>query len=206
MDDVTTQQLDSFNEKGYLVIEDLLTPEEVLYYRDIYEQFLENRIDASRYRSDLGGHVQDDATVTGGQPDSQPAGKERITQIMLISKVFPAILEQPLHKRTEAVARQLLGQDMALDFDMLIDKAPFSATATPWHQDCAYWISMPDTRAASCWVALDDAMIDNGCMWYVEGSHRLSIRKHRPAGKEGGALECDASEEEGTPVEVKAGS
>jgi ectoine hydroxylase-related dioxygenase (phytanoyl-CoA dioxygenase family) len=88
---------------------------------------------------------------------------------------------------------------------MLIDKAPGSATATPWHQDCAYWISMPDRRAASCWVALDDAIVDNGCMWYIAGSHLLPIRSHWPAGK-GGALQCAAEEEEATPIEITAGS
>lgn len=193
---INDSQVSSFHEKGYLVITDILTPEEIIFYRDIYEAFLTNRVDASRYRSDLGAHAG----------DQKPAGAERITQIMLVSRLMPEILDQPLHKKTEDIARQLLGEDMALDFDMLIDKAPHSATATPWHQDCAYWITMPDTRAASCWVALDDAVIDNGCMWYVEGSHKLPIRNHRAAGKGGGALECDATEEEGVAIEIKAGS
>ena len=89
---------------------------------------------------------------------------------------------------------------------MLIDKAPGTRTPTPWHQDCAYWIDLPDRRAASCWIALDDATVDNGCMWFVPGSHRRPMRPHRSAGRGGGALECDASEAEGTPVPLAAGS
>jgi ectoine hydroxylase-related dioxygenase (phytanoyl-CoA dioxygenase family) len=192
---ISPAQKHFFDRNGYLVMENILTPEEVAYYRDIYQRFLDNDIDTSRYRSDLGART-----------DEAPApGKERITQIMLASRLLPALLDQPLHRITGAIARELLGDDMALDFDMLIDKAPRSSAATPWHQDCAYWISMPDTRAASCWVALDDAVIDNGCMWYVAGSHLLPVRTHRPVGK-GGALQCTASEEEGTAVEIKAGS
>ena len=76
---------------------------------------------------------------------------------------------------------------------MLIDKAPYHDFPTPWHQDCAYWIDMPDKRAVSCWVALDDVDVDNGCMWFVPTSHLLPIRPHRPAGKGGGALECDGN-------------
>jgi ectoine hydroxylase-related dioxygenase (phytanoyl-CoA dioxygenase family) len=193
---ITSADVDFFEQKGYLVIENMLTPEEVQYYRELYERFLSNQIDASRYRSDLG------AGAAGGPP---PSGKERITQIMLISRLHPEVLDKGLHRKTTLIARQLLGEDMDLDFDMLIDKAPHSATATPWHQDCAYWITMPDTRAVSCWVALDDAEMDNGCMWYVEGSHRLPVRRHWKVG-EGGALQCEASEQEGTPVEIKAGS
>ncbi|HEY4155604.1 MAG TPA: phytanoyl-CoA dioxygenase family protein [Puia sp.] len=197
MDIVDAEQKDFFRENGYLVIENILTEEEILFYRNIYEEFLSNRIDASRYRSDLGAHAGEDAKAPRG---------ERITQIMLVSRLMPSILDLPLHHKTAAIAKQLLGEDMELDFDMLIDKPPNSATATPWHQDCAYWISMPDTRAASCWTALDDATKENGGMWYVAGSHHLPVRSHRPAGKGGGALECDATEAEATAVEIKAGS
>jgi len=64
---------------------------------------------------------------------------------------------------------------------------------------------MPDTRAASCWIALDETIVDNGCMWYVPGSHKLPIRAHVPAGKGGGALQCMADESEGVPVELHPG-
>ena len=192
---LSASQINFFNENGFLVIENILTPQEITHYREIYEQFLSNEIDASRYRSDLGAHAKDDSAVEE---------KERITQIMLASRLLPSLLEQPLHKKTLAIAKQLLGSDMELDFDMLIDKAPYSATVTPWHQDCSYWIALPDTRAASCWTALDDATMDNGCMWYVPGSHKLPLRPHRPAGK-GGALQCDATEEEAVAIEIKAG-
>lgn len=194
---ITAEQELFFKQNGYLVIEDILNAEEISFYRNIYEDFLSNNIDASKYRSDLGAHVND---------GNEERKVERITQIMLVSRLLPSILEKPLHQKTLSIAKQLLGNDMALDFDMLIDKSPHSATATPWHQDCAYWITMPDTRAASCWTALDDAIIDNGTMWYVPGSHLLPIRPHRQAGKGGGALECDAREEEAVAVEVKAGS
>jgi len=210
-------QIKFFNDNGYLVIGNILNPEQIAWYRDLYEQFLTNQIDASRYRSDLGAHAPASnpvspaaattpANTIAANQTPPAARKENITQIMLLSKLYPVILDQPLHQATANIARQLLGEDMDLDFDMLIDKAPYSNTNTPWHQDCSYWITMPDTRAASCWVALDDAIIDNGCMWYVSGSHLLPVRTHRPAGKGGGALECDCSEEEATPIEITAGS
>lgn len=190
------EQIRLFEEQGFLVIENMLTPDEITYYRTVYERFLNDEVEAGKFRSDLGGFVEDGAS---------PA-RERITQIMLPGRLLPEIADQPMHHKALALSQQLLGEDMALDFDMLIDKAPFTNTPTPWHQDCSYWIAMPDKRAASCWVALDDCDEDNGCMWYVPGSHLLPVREHRPAGKGGGALECDASEAEGVPVPLKAGS
>lgn len=194
--DIAHEQRQFFNDNGYLVIANLLNQEELAYYHKIYEDFLQNKVDALRYRSDLGGH-------TGDKPSA--AAAERITQIMLPSRVLPELLEGVLHKKTLSVAQQLLGHDMALDFDMLIDKAPFTNTPTPWHQDCAYWTSLPDTRAVSCWVSLDAAVKDNGCMWYVPKSHKLPMRAHHPAGKGGGALECKGGEEEAIAVELQPG-
>ena len=187
-------EIEKFEKEGYLVIKNLLTADEIDLYRHYYESFLEDNGPNRKYRSDLGGHVEQ----TGEK-------KELITQIMIPSRQRPELLDLGLHIKSLTIAKQLLGDDMALDFDMLIDKAPHTNTITPWHQDRAYWITMPDLRAVSCWVALDKAIVDNGCMWYAPGSHLLPVRPHFPAGKGGGALYCEASEEEGVAVEIEAG-
>src|SRR5262245_22522305 len=163
-------------------------------YRDLYDRFLRGEIDAGRNRSDL----------TGG-PGPGESGVENITQIMWPSDFWPPLLGSPYYRRALAIARQLLGGEIALDFDMMIDKAPHTGAPTPWHQDAAYWLEMPDRRAASCWLALDDATVDNGCMWFVPGSHLQPVRKHRQP-RPGGALECDASEDEGVAVPLLPGS
>ncbi|WP_331769152.1 phytanoyl-CoA dioxygenase family protein (plasmid) [Embleya sp. NBC_00888] len=69
-------------------------------------------------------------------------------------------------------------------------------------------MDLPDRRAASFWVALDEAVVDNGCMWYVKGSHQGGLRPHRPAGVGGGALCCDGTEDEpgATPLPLAPGS
>jgi len=190
-------QLNFFNQQGYLLVENLLTQQEVEEYRNVYEDFLSNKIDSANYRADLAGQADDSGKKTK---------VERITQIMIPSRLFPVLLNKPLHQRSLALARQLLGEDLELDFDMLIDKAPFTNAPTPWHQDCAYWISMPDTRAVSCWVALDEAIKENGCMWYIPKSHLLPVRPHVPSAKGGGALMCEASEDEAVAIEIKSGS
>lgn len=193
---ISKEQQEFFNQNGFLLIESLLTESEVELYRALYQDFLSNKIDMSEYRSDLGGHVENKPADT----------KELITQIMVPSRVVPSLLNLPLHQKSLSIVKQLLGDDLEVDFDMLIDKAPHTNTPTPWHQDRAYWITMPDDRAASCWVALDNAVIDNGCMWYVPGSHKLPVRAHSPAGKGGGALQCEADESEGVAIEIKPGS
>ncbi len=127
---VTQQEKLFFTEEGFLVIEPLLTKEEVQFYSEIYNDFLNNKFDVAELRSDLSG-ANDQST-------------ELITQIMLPSKVYPNLLNQPMHKKASEIAKFLMGDDMVLDFDMLINKPPNSNKETPWHQDAAYWIDLPD--------------------------------------------------------------
>lgn len=188
----TQQQISFFTEHGYLILENIISNNDVLEYKNIYDRFLDGQIDTGNNRSDLGAGL-------GSQ-------KENITQIMWPSDFMPDLLAMPYHVKTLAIAKEILGHDIEMDFDMLINKAPFTNTPTPWHQDAAYWINMPDRRAFSCWLALDEATKDNGCMWYVPGSHLKELRPHRFAGKEGGALMCDATEEEAVCIELKPGS
>jgi len=185
-------ELDS---KGFIMVDDLLREQETAWYLECYDKILSGEIDAGQWRSDL----------DSGQPRRQD-GVENITQVMWPSELIPDLRASPAYGRAQRIARQLMGEDMDFDFDMLIDKAPRTETPTPFHQDMAYWIDLPDRRAVSCWIALDEATVDNGCMWFVPGSHRLPLRKHRWHGTAGGALECDGDESECVCVPLRAGS
>ncbi|AEW98455.1 phytanoyl-CoA dioxygenase family protein [Streptantibioticus cattleyicolor] len=178
------ERTELFQQDGFALTGPLLSPEEVEAYRDVYDQMLSGRIESGDKRSDLGSHVPRKEGV-----------EENITQIMWPSALHPPLLRMPLHSRALAVARELIGDDAVLDFDMLIHKAPHTGVPTPWHQDAAYWVDLPDTRAVSIWMALDEATLDNGCMWYVRGSHREPLRVHRPT-SDGRNIECDCSEDE----------
>lgn len=191
---LTQEQKDHYDQQGFLVVENIITPEEVEVYKAIYEDFLSGRIDVGKNRSDLGAGLGDNKK------------SENITQIMWPSQFVTDLLEMPYHQRALEISRQLMGEDAEMDFDMLIDKAPYSNTSTPAHQDESYWVNLPDKRAASCWLALDEARIDNGCMWFGPASHLQPVRSHRFAGKQGGALTCDFEESEVQPVELKPGS
>lgn len=187
---VSEQQKDFFESEGYLVVKNLLTRDEVSYYSSLYNSFLDNTIDASQFRSDLSG---------------SGTTKEKITQIMVPSKLVPDLLQKPLHQKTLKIAKKLMGTDIELDFDMLIDKAPYTNTITPWHQDAAYWMDMPDKRAASCWVAIDPAHKQNGCMWYMPKSHLNPLLPHTQTGNKG-ALMCEGSEHNSVYIELEPGS
>jgi ectoine hydroxylase-related dioxygenase (phytanoyl-CoA dioxygenase family) len=98
-----------------------------------------------------------------------------------------------------------MGDDMVLDFDMLINKPPNSNKETPWHQDAAYWIDLPDKRALSLWFAIDESTLNNGCMWYTPKSHLQPLKKHFQA-VGGGPLQSKGIEQESVAAPLQPGS
>lgn len=49
--------------------------------------------------------------------------------------------------------------------------------ATPAHQDGYYFMLKP-CKAVTMWLALEDVDESNGCINYVQGSHKLGLRRH----------------------------
>ncbi|MFC7219421.1 phytanoyl-CoA dioxygenase family protein [Streptomyces polyrhachis] len=183
-----------FAQDGFVVTGSLLSTAEVETYRELYDRFLSGEIESGDKRSDLGSHVP------------RQGVEENITQIMWPTALYPPLLDMPLHSRALAMAKELIGGDAVFDFDMMIHKPARSGVPTPWHQDAAYWLDLPDKRAVSIWVALDEAVIDNGCMWYIQGSHEQPLRPHYPT-SDGKNIQCSCSEDEpgATAVPLQAG-
>ncbi|MEO6289052.1 MAG: phytanoyl-CoA dioxygenase family protein [Ginsengibacter sp.] len=73
-------------------------------------------------------------------------------------------------------ASQLLG-DKPVRFwhDQLFYKPAKKGGVVAWHQDYSYWTRTKPMEHITCWVALDDATIENGCLNYIAGSHRWGL-------------------------------
>ena len=62
---------------------------------------------------------------------------------------------------------------------MIYKPAYDAETALAWHQDYTFWNHVGPADMGTCWIALDDATVDNGCMHVVPGSHRWPMRYNR---------------------------
>ncbi len=72
-------------------------------------------------------------------------------------------------------AAQLLGGPVRFWHDQLFCTPPRHGGVVAWHQDYSYWTRTRPMAHLTCWIALDDATIENGCLQYVPGSHRWSL-------------------------------
>ena len=72
-------------------------------------------------------------------------------------------------------ASQLLGGSVRFWHDQLFCKPAKHGGVVAWHQDYSYWTRTKPMEHLTCWVGLDDADVDNGCLYYVPGSHRWGL-------------------------------
>ena len=96
---------------------------------------------------------------------------------------------------------QLLGPDIYLLTDQMFLKPPFQGSPKEWHQDSGSWTHLVPPSQVTCWIALDDATIPNGCLRYLRGSHKLGLLAEPQLQR---LVEEDAPANE-VPVEVPAG-
>jgi hypothetical protein len=72
-------------------------------------------------------------------------------------------------------ASQLLGGPVRFWHDQLFCKPAHHGGVVAWHQDYSYWTRTEPMSHLTCWMALDDSDRDNGCLYYVPGSHRWKL-------------------------------
>lgn len=99
--------------------------------------------------------------------------EETVVQIVNIWMASDAFFEHACNPRICEEVAQLTGSDtLRIWHDQVQYKPPVKGGPTYWHQDHPAWPIIQPADLVSAWVALDDAEIDNGCMWMVPGSHR----------------------------------
>jgi phytanoyl-CoA hydroxylase len=117
----------------------------------------------------------------------------------------PALAAVATDHRWAPIVLPLLGTgDARLYWEQAVSKPPQARTELPWHQDNGYTPLVPE-EYVTCWLALDDAELENGCLWVIPGSHRQgTLAHHNGAGPF--RVGHDGPDTDGVPVPVARGS
>ncbi len=170
---VTAAEREAFDRDGYVHLPAVLAEHELEPIEEVYDAFMRGEIHVP------GKDLNDMVT---GEYGTDPSGFA-IFNVMLPRRYHPDWQGNVFEQVGLSIAEQLCGEGMVLDFDQLLAKQPGRDDAVfAWHQDQAYWINTADRRTATCWLAIDDSTVENGCMQFLPGSHREPIRPHRPVG------------------------
>ena len=157
------EQLDRYWETGWLAAEGVFEPEEA----DRVGDALLAIADREREAAKPGYNV--DISSDGAQ------APRKINQPFVKDPLFRSFL---LDKRLTGPLESLLGDKPFLMIDQALMKPPRFGSAKPYHQDNYYFRCHPDDEVITAWIALDDVDAENGCLRYIDGSHRGPILPH----------------------------
>ena len=105
------------------------------------------------------------------------------------------------------IAEQLIGPNIKAATSQLTFKMRGNTMPFAWHQDNAYGEIDP-YNAISCLTALDDADLENGCLWLIPGSHKEGQADLERSDEDRQAqrpVVLEVGEGRGIPLPMKAG-
>jgi ectoine hydroxylase-related dioxygenase (phytanoyl-CoA dioxygenase family) len=184
-----------YREDGYSVAREALTPAEV-------GALLDEAMRLCR---------EEAAGLTGAEAaagDADDMG--RFLAIHFPHKLSPLMRSALAHPCILDVLTRVIGPNVKCMQSMLFIKNA-GKPGQAWHQDEDF-IPTRDRSLGAAWIALDDATLDNGCLWVIPGSHRPGILwPLRPHGNPEydvtpESFDFPYRDEDAIPVEVSAGS
>jgi ectoine hydroxylase-related dioxygenase (phytanoyl-CoA dioxygenase family) len=173
---VDENQVQFFQKKGFLVIQDFLSADELEHWRTTVMNAVRNRNGQKMPDKDLKTGEAD-----GINEDAAYFGKV-FDQLLNLWQTDERVKELMFDKRIGEMAAQLAGVDgIRIWHDQALFKRPW-ANPTSWHLDTPFW-SFSDSKALSIWIALDDATLENGCLFFIPGSNHETSFENKGIGK-----------------------
>jgi phytanoyl-CoA hydroxylase len=178
---LSESQIGFYKENGYVVIEDFLSPEELETWRAAVTEAIVQR----------NGQKMPGKDIKIGEDDGINKDADYYNnvfdQLLNLWQTNDKIKELMCDERIGKMAADLSGADgIRIWHDQALIKKPW-ANPTSWHLDTPFW-SFSDRRALSIWVALDDATLENGCLFFIPESHKQTTFENPGIGKNMGAV------------------
>jgi len=230
------QQIDSFDRDGYLVVEDFVSKQSCAALKAAAEEIVDKFRPPTRpsvFRTDEQTRVSDREFLRSGGGVScffeagafAEDGTIRTEKALSINKIGHALHDlNPEFERftytpkLAGVAADIGMTDALALQSMYIFKQPLIGGEVGCHQDATFLYTDPVT-VTGFWFAIEDATLENGCLWAAPGGHRTPLRKlfkratTAADGDEAGTIftELDATPlpsppDDLVPIEARAGT
>jgi len=224
---ISEQQIAQYRETGFLVLEDFATGSECDGLRaraaELVQAFDPSEV-VSIFSTREQNRIADDYFLTSGdkirfffeENAFNADGTLKYEKEKSINKIGHALHDlDPVFDRfsrsqkLKELAVALGFEDALLLQSMYIFKQPNIGGEVTCHQDSTFLYTEP-VDIVGLWFALEDATVENGCLWAIPGGHRRGLKSRWV--RRGGGMEFEIYDEEPwaadelVPLEVKKGS
>ena len=172
-----------------------LTPQQIASYQDAGYLLLENQIPETwlaKLRAEIARFEKEAATMTQSNErldleDSHTQQQPRLRRIKLPHMISKVVAELMTSDHVLAPARDLIGPNLRLHTTKLNMKSAGYGAAVEWHQDYAFYPHTNDDILA-IGVCIDDMAEENGPLMVYPGSHKGPVYDHHVDGVFAGAM------------------
>uniref|UniRef100_A0A1A8GP62 Phytanoyl-CoA dioxygenase domain-containing protein 1 n=1 Tax=Nothobranchius korthausae TaxID=1143690 RepID=A0A1A8GP62_9TELE len=200
MDFMTDRDVQKYKEDGYVVLDGLLTPQECDELKQRMNEIVD-RMDVPEhcrisFSTDHDEQLQKqgnaDYFITSGDKVRfffekgvfDDKGEFIVPKQRSLNKVGHALhAHESLYRKVthspkvQGIAKKLGLSNPVILQSMYIFKQPgIGGEVTP-HQDATFLYTEPLGRVMGLWIALEDATVNNGCLWFIPGSHSTGISR-----------------------------
>lgn len=167
------EQIERLREKGYVVIPRYAPADALATLNKVAKAQLAARAEPLEFEADL--------QYPGAPPSRVADGGETVRRLL------DAYVRDPVFAKWGTAESLREWMDAYFDESVLMSRAhhnclmtkhPLYGSLTGWHRDIRYW-SFEREDLISVWLALGEETIDNGALWFVPGSHRMSFDADR---------------------------
>jgi phytanoyl-CoA hydroxylase len=160
---ISPENIQFYKEFGYLIAPSILSLSEIDELK---------KETAAIFRGER-GHVEGMLTVEANESDEDVLKK--YVAIHFPHKISSVMYSYLSHQKIVDVLTNLISPNVKCMQSMLFVKGPGKAGQS-WHQD-EFYIPTRDRSLTGAWIAIDDASVENGCLWIIPGTPKYMMRR-----------------------------
>ncbi|CAF0926822.1 unnamed protein product [Adineta ricciae] len=216
---LTQEQIQSFEKNGYLVVKQLVTRDDCAKLKESVENLIdawdpqsdtlctfgtgENREQSrSRYFLESGDRISFFLEENAVDPETNKLNRDKHHSVNKIGHALhvlePQFKKVSFSDKIKEIVRDLNYVKPAICQSMYIFKQPYIGAKVVPHQDGTFLFNNP-LKIMGVWIALEDATLKNGCLWFIPGSHKGPINRRYIR------TEDQYDDKDFVPVEIEAG-
>ena len=174
MGTLTQEQIQHFEEHGYVVVPGVLDEVEMERYRE-----RARAISRGDVPEEAKNRVVKDIAFAKGLLPLPEDPEHAVWKIINPDRFDPLFAEALRFPKVLDAVSSLIGDDILAFLLMFIYKPPgVPASEHPFHQDALYFPFKPHDRCVGVWIPLDPVDEANGTLTVVPGSHKMKVQPH----------------------------
>ena len=168
-----------FESEGYLVIENLLSLDEVRSIQTEIQILHQKAKDYFKTSDRRASYFQREPYIKAETSEKlelmESNGYPVLRKIERTGHLSTVFFDLARHPKLVQTVQNLIGSDLLLFRSTLMFKPAFHGSAHGFHQDSAYWPMIPPTLVTVS-IALNDANPENGCFKVIPKSHLWGLQ------------------------------